>query len=88
MRLGGLVDGDGALAVKLRSELELLPYGRASDVSMGPEPAGSVRLDPQNPYHVDAWCKQWLRFVDGVELEHAPKLAPLPVAASEPDRVY
>lgn len=90
VQLGGNVEGAGALARKLRDQLELLPYGRACGVAVEPEPAGKVQLDPGNPYHVDAWVREWLRWVPGVELVSAPKLAALARARAESDssRVY
>lgn len=93
MQLGGLVDGDGALARKLRSELALLAFGRARPVSVRPEPSGSEQLDTHNPYHVHAWCAGWAYSLSKrgqpVTLESAPTLPPLPVDHEhDPDAVY
>lgn len=94
VRLYGRVDGTGALAVRLREQLELLPYGRAAEVQLSPPPAGDVRLDPANPYHVDAWLRQWIRALHAagnvVTLERAPSLPPIPPEHEhdEPGRVY
>jgi hypothetical protein len=89
VRLGGLVEGSGALAAKLRDELELLPYGRAREVRLGPEPASGERLVPSSPYHVDSWCRDWALWL-GVTLVSAPALPPLhkPPAAGGAGRIY
>jgi hypothetical protein len=58
VHMHGSIEGSGPLAVRLRDQLELLPFDRAATVQLSPPPAGDVRLDPANPYHIDAWVRQ------------------------------
>jgi hypothetical protein len=93
VQLGGRVEGDGALARKLRSELELLPFGRARPVSVRPQPGGGEELDTHNPYHVHAWCTGWAYSLrtrgETITLKSAPALPPLPVDHDhDPHTVY
>ena len=73
VRLGGVVEGDSAFADRLRSELVLLPLGRAKSVCVEPEPSSGETLDPDNARHVEIWSEDWSRFFD-VTLTSGPEL--------------
>lgn len=90
MRLGGVVEGDGPLAKRIRDELSLLPYGRTRQVNVRPEPGGSEPFNPDDPYHVDSWTADLMRFTRGVELISAPVLPKRDIEPypSEPGIIY
>jgi hypothetical protein len=73
VRLGGVVEGDSAFADRLRTELELLPLGRAKSVCVDPHPTSGVTLDPSDPRHVEIWTDDLARFYD-VSLTSGPTL--------------
>jgi hypothetical protein len=87
VHLGGKVEGDGGVALRLRTDLELMQAGRAVYVSVAPEPGGSESLNVNNPVHVNAWVADAVRWVDGASLTGYPVLGIEPVE-SEPDRIY
>ena len=85
VRIGGLVTGDGAVALRLRSDLALVAAGRPPKVSPRPQPS-SAPLDLFDHRSVHSWVVDAARQCGERVVSH-PQLPPTSVA-SVPDRVY